>query len=317
VLLKIALLLGAAVGGIETSRIHYPFGNKPLPRWTGGALVGWERPAPLFYAFDKSGLQVGNITITVPQASEISVRRVTRGADGSYAAGGIAYLNTGPAAFLWRISADGQQQRAFPTLAYIPLEVTIAADGMIWTAGVEKETAKLEYENYVEHDIIRRFRPDGQPAGSWLRYPELKSTANTHPAHPSFLIATRDRVGWYPDRGRDYFEFSLEGEIIGRYPAAPMGPRQQLKGFALCDDGGAYASRETYRERGGAELWEVLALDRKTGTWNLVANTPKSKWGWIYGCEGDRVVSWSRGEGPGVVPLDFWKPEIRALTNPQ
>jgi hypothetical protein len=275
VLLKIALLLGAAAGGIETSRIHYPFESKPLRRWTGGALVGWERPTPLIYAFDKSGLQVGNITVTAPEASEIKVYRVTRGPDGSYAAGGVAYLNTGPAAFLWRISADGRQQKAFPTLAYIPLEVAIAPDGMVWTAGVQKETAKLEYEEYVEHDIVRRFRPDGQQAGSWLGYPELKNTANLHPAHQSFLIAVRDRVGWYPERGREYFEFSLDGRIVGRYPAAPMKARQQLKGFALCDDGGAYASRETYRERGGPELWEVLALDRKTGAWNLVANTAK------------------------------------------
>jgi hypothetical protein len=303
-LLKVALVAGALSGAMETSRLYYLFDGKPLPRWTGSALVGVERPAPLIYAFDKAGLQVGNITVTVPQTGEISVRRATRGRDGSYAFGGIAYLSSGAAAFLWHISPDGQKQKAFPMQAYVPVDVAIAPDGMIWTAGVQKETPKLSHENYVEHDIVRRFTPDGRPAGSWIPY-----RGGMHPAQYSFLLAGRDRVGWYPLYGREYLEFSLDGGIIGRYPAAPMSKGQNLKGFALCDDGGAYAGRETYGERGGPELWEVLMLDRQSGSWKLAANTPKSKWGWIYGCEGDRVVTWSRSEGPGVKVLDFWKPE--------
>jgi hypothetical protein len=303
-LLRTAFLAAALSGGVETIRIYHPFGDKPLPRWTGGALVGCEQPAPLIYAFDKSGLQVGNVTVRVPEASEINVRRATRGRDGSYAFGGIAYLNSGAAAFLWRVSPDGQRQQAFPTGAYIPVDVAVAADGMIWTAGVQKETAKLSHENYVEHDIVRRFHPDGRPAGSWVAY-----KGGLHLGQYSFLIAAPDRIGWYPLRGPEYFEFSPDGRILEQYPAAPMSKGQQLKGFALCDDGRGYAGRETYREKGGPELWEVLALDRNTRAWKIVGNTPKSKWGWIYGCEGDRLVTWSRSEGPGVMALDFWKPE--------
>jgi hypothetical protein len=303
-LLKIALL-AATLTGVETTKIYYAFDSKPLGRWTAGAYVGWEHPAPLIYAFDRHGQQIGNITVREPEASEVNIGRAVRAADGSYALAGYAYLNSGAAAFFWRISADGLQQKAFPTLAYIPQEITVAPDGHIWTAGVQKETARLSHENYAPHDIVHRYKADGTPAGSWLAYPELKTRDGGHPAQSSTLVAARDRVGWYPRYGNEYFEFSLDGKIIGRYPTVEA---KGVTGFALCESGAAYLSRQISGAK-GPERFEVFALDRQNRAWKPVANTPHTKWGMLYGCDGDQLVTWTRSEGPGVMPLDFWKPE--------
>src|SRR6476620_7545298 len=91
----------------ETTRIYYPFAGKPTGRWTFGALVGREDPAPVIYAFDKQAQQIGNFLIRTPiEASGMRVYRAVRAPDGGYAAGGIAYVPSGAAAYVWRISAD-------------------------------------------------------------------------------------------------------------------------------------------------------------------------------------------------------------------
>lgn len=86
-----------------------------------------------------------------------------------------------------------------------------------------------------------------------------------------------------------------------------MGPGQNVAGAALCDGGGLFVGRET-RGKEGAERWEVLALDRNAGTWRVVGGSPQSRWGLVYGCEGEQLVTWSRAGEGGVKELDFWAP---------
>jgi hypothetical protein len=293
---------------VETAKLYFPFGGKQVGRWTSGALVGVDTPAPVLYAFDKQGQQIGNIVIRTPaDASGYQIYRVVRGPDGTYAAGGIAYLPSGAAAYVWRISADGSQQQAIPTAPYIASEVVLAGDGSIWTAGAQKQTVKMSYEDYAEsHNVVRRYAPDGRLTGSWL---DWKSVARdrVHPAPGSFMLASRDRVGWYPPSGSQYIEFSLDGQIAGRYPTAPMASGQSLTGVALCSDGGLFAARQVRGAKGGPERWEVLTLDRSAGAWRPASDVPESRSGVLYGCEGDKLVTSTR-PGDGAKILDFWVP---------
>ena len=132
-----------------------------------------------------------------------------------------------------------------------------------------------------------------------------------HPANPSFLMATADRVVWYPVEAAEVVEFALDGQIRARYPTAPRGPKQEFTGAALCSDGGLFTGRETHGKEGSAELWEVLALDRASRTWRVAGNAPKSRWGWIYGCEGERLVTLSRTNPEQALELDFWALAVR------
>ena len=106
----------------------------------------------------------------------------------------------------------------------------------------------------------------------------------------------------------EYVEFSLDGKILGRYPTAPMGPGQSVAGAALCGGGGLFVGREPHASEASPERWEVLALDRSAGTWRVVGGSPESRWGLVYGCEGEQLVTWSHAGEGGVKELDFWTP---------
>jgi hypothetical protein len=139
IVFAVACAAFAGSAGAETTRIHFLFGGKQVGRWTSGALVGWDEPAPVVYAFDKRGEQIANITIRTPAAaSEIYVYQSVRAPDGSFALAGKAYVPSGVAALIWRISADGTQQKAFPTAPYIATDIAVTPDGMLWAAGVQK-----------------------------------------------------------------------------------------------------------------------------------------------------------------------------------
>jgi len=69
--------------------------------------------------------------------------------------------------------------------------------------------------------VLRRYDAEGKLVGS--------ANIETRPYYlsleTSFLISSRDRVGWL-NRGGEYVEFSLDGEEIGRYE----GPEGSLSG---------------------------------------------------------------------------------------
>jgi hypothetical protein len=308
-------LIGGETTTPETARIYYPFGGKQVGRWTFGALVGLEQPASVIYAFDKQAQQLGTFVIRTPgEASSIHLYRAVRAPDGGYAAGGIANLPSGAAAYVWRISADGLQQKAIPTSPYIAGDVAVAPDGMVWTAGVQKQTIRMSYEGYAEDwDIVHRYSADGRPAGSWLSSKSVKCTdGHWHGGATGLMLASANKVVWYPANANEYVEFSLEGKIAVRNPTAPVTARQRFSGAALCSGGGLFVGRETYGERGLPERFEVLGWDQATLSWRTVAGFPQSPRGWLYGCEADRLVTWSRTAADGATELDFWIPQASA-----
>lgn len=292
----------------HTIRIQYPLSGNPIGRWTAGTLVGWQQPAPVVHAHDCLARQIANITVRVPEASRFRLNRAIRAADGSFAAVGMADIASGAGAYIWRISADGESQRAIPTAPYGAKDVAVAPDGFIWTSGIQKQTVRMSYEDYAEnHDIVRRYTPDGRPAGSWLPWKSVKTKDGLHPGQASMIFASADRVGWYPVRAGEYVEFSFDGQILNRYPTAPAGSGQQFGGAALCDGGALFVGRTTRDTDGATIKWEVLRLDRDAGTWRVVAGAPQ-RGGWLYGCEGSRLVTWSPGERDAI-ELDFWQPD--------
>ena len=73
--------------------------------------------------------------------------------------------------------------------------------------------------------------------------------------------------------------------------------------------GGLFVGRETYDKEGSSERFDVLGWDRNTRSWRVVAGLPQSRWGWLYGCEGERLVTRSRAPVDGATEFDFWVPQ--------
>ncbi len=299
-----ALLAFAAIAAgaqIQTVRIHSAFAPGPLGRWTGGILVVRDHPSgPAIQTFDPRGRRE-IITLRVPEASEIRLYDAIRQPDGSFAAAGTAYVSSGAAAFVWRISAAGMRQNAIPTAPYVPDAVTVAPDGTLWTAGIQKQTVRLSFENFAEKfDVIRRFTPEGRPAGSWIDY---KSVSNWYAHATGLLAAAPDRVIWYPypKGAAEYYEFSLDGQSLRHYPGALMRQGEEFKGAALCG-GDLFVARQTPGTKG-----DIVKFDRNTRAWRPVSGAPGS-WSYLCGCDGVRLVTYSTG-GPGYQEFDFWTPE--------
>jgi hypothetical protein len=123
------------------------------------------------------------------------------------------------------------------------------------------------------------------------------------------MLASADKVVWYPPESNEYVEFSLDGTIAARNPTATVNARQRFSGAALCSGGRLFVGRVTHGGDGTPERFEVLSWGRSTRSWRVVANLPQSRSGWLYGCEGERLVSWSRTAADGAAELDFWRPQ--------
>jgi len=277
------------------TKIGYDFGGKPLPRWTGGVLAQLDdtvETAPVLRAFDKDGKQVLDLLITVPDARFIQVIDYARGLDGSLAISGTGYSGDGrAAAFLTRISSDGQQQKMIRTSPYVPYVVAVAADGTIWTAGWEIVDGVLVNPN---HDMIRHFDPSGRLLGSFIPRSSLEVYGNRlHPAERSHLVVSHDRIGWYSELSRVYIEFSPDGGVIDRYPTATLDVNRKVSGVGLCDDGSLFVSAISHGKP--QQPWQVLTLDRVNRNWHAVmpldSAARSSDFGVVFGCEGSALVT--------------------------
>jgi len=195
--------------------------------------------------------------------SVIEVYGVAGGADGALAVIGRANnSDSSREPFLAWISPDRKQQNVTQLNPYFPGAVAIAADGSVWTAGLVNVN-----DNIPDHMIIRRFDKSGKMLAAF--FPWKANPPHPHPADSSYLLASRDRVGWYlPLFGNGYFEFSLEGKLLGRFQGArPAGDRRyEITGAALSENDELLVSRWDRQAR----KWEVLCLDRAKRTWTPV-----------------------------------------------
>ncbi|MFB3778776.1 MAG: hypothetical protein ACE141_14255 [Bryobacteraceae bacterium] len=193
-------------------------------------------------------------------ASEIGVYDVAGGSDGALALIGYA-LTTDPqrAFFLAWISPDRAQQNVTRLNPYVAEAVAIAADGSIWTAGL----VNID-DNIPDHDVIRRFDRSGKLLGAF--FPWNADRPRAHPAGSSYLLPSRDRVGWYFPMGKGYVEFSLEGKILGQFRGLEKDDRQRITGAALSEDNKLVVSRRDYE----AKKWEAFALNRTARSWTPV-----------------------------------------------
>jgi len=274
-----------------TVDIPFNYGRSSVGRWSGGALLVVENAhsaAPIVRVFDRSGNVISNITFTIPGASLIHIYfgNSARGSDGTIAVGGSAYTNDSRGGtFVAWISSDGLQQRVFRVSPFAPYGVTVAADGTIWAAGRELIDGE---EVAPHHHIIRRFDKTGKMLSSMIPKSSLKIYDATHPAQKSYLVSSRDRIGWYSQSSREYIEFALDGTVLDRVKTAVIGENKLVGGVALCDNGGLFVSA-ILPSNSGAGGWEILALDRQRGEWLSI---PRSeKWGVVYGCDGTNLVS--------------------------
>jgi hypothetical protein len=205
-----------------------------------------------------------------------------RASDGRIGVCGTAYGADGSGApFVAIIAPDGSTQTVVRTAPYYPINLVFAADGSLWTDGKNGVDGK---ESDSEHVVIRRFGTDGKVRSGLL--PRSGFAIPDHPAKVSFLVSSRDRVGWYSATAKVYIEFALDGTEIQRYPTPSILP---IVSGALCEDNGFWVASSTKVDAAGHGT--LNRLDRQHGSWSaLTTREPK----YLSGCDGVELASKER-----------------------
>ncbi len=279
---------GLAIRG-SVEMAYNPIVGNPVSVWSGGAFISVDHArseAPIFRVFDENGRQLSEIKLTIPGARLINVYagRFARGLDGWLAVAGSAYSDDSRGGlFLALLSPDGRDRSLIRLNPFAPLALTVAGDGSIWMAGQEVVDGK---EGPPSHHVVRRFDRTGKMTASFVPRAELPD--GLHPADGSFLVAARDRVGWYSQRAKTYFEFTADGTPTARVRADLLAQRASFSGIALCEDGELYVGQHEGRATSGVKNWGIYRLVRGGDQWDFHPQSGRPAW--VLGCQGTSVA---------------------------
>ena len=277
-----------------------------IPEWGGSALVGidfnWTK-TPMLYAVDREGRR-DEVWLDLPRAETVYAHFATGGPDGAIAVVGQAESSDSRrGAFLIWVSPDRKRRTVIQIEPYFAQRVTLAGDGTIWTVGGLRDAARTDV---AKMNIIKRYDTTGKELASFHVSARARPAIAPDAASMSYLMASRDRVGWFTNGG-EYIEFSLDGKEIARFDGPPDLDFEQISGVGLDAENGLFVGRK------GDETFdfEVLELDRSSRAWKkaAVAGPNKPHWARILGFDGttlitmegsDKVHRYTRAKGEGV-----------------
>ena len=263
-----------------------------LPIWSGRSMLGLEINSSnqaLIYSVDRDGNRE-EVWVAIPDAGFIRIYCLAGTPDGAIVASGSAYFSNKAATFLAWISPDRKQQIVTRVWPYIPDAITTAPDGTVWAVGRIRDEANRwgDIQN-----IMRHYDRSGRMLGSWTLKPKriLKRMAGDG-TMVSYLVAAGDRIGWVTNAG-EYIEYSPYGVELDRFngPAGVEIEEPRLTGAALSSENELFVSVQSNKPRGGGS--QILALDRRTGTW--LSALPELK-GELAGVDGQLLVVTTVGE---------------------
>ncbi len=263
---------------VETAFIWDSF-----PRWEGRNLVGHlhnHSSGPVIYTIDQNGRRDETV-FTLKDGALINIHDLAASTDGEIAlvASALSADKRGTT-FFARISADRESQTITRTWPFCPSVVTFAPDGNVWIIGNMKSEDGTQD---LARNVLRRFDRSGKMLGSATLQVKGWRTAET-----SFLRASKDRVGWFAPEG-EYFEFSLDGSEIGRYPG-PEGAGVEFRnitGMVLSED-----SEVIVGHFGGTHA-EFVVLSREQRAWNSISVSKEHapSWAFVLGLDGTTLVT--------------------------
>ena len=310
--LRSGMILGAVgvsammafAGGLRPDAVtELPFTTSTVPPvWSGGALMRLEDSEtgrPRVEIFDKNGSKISALAITIPGAAYVNVLEgcFARGRDGTVAVCGAAYNTANQGfSFLAILPAGSDHSHIVRTSPYKARRVAVLADGSVWTLGHE---ASDGVETSPDHHVVRRYRADGKPAGSWLPNNSFASKLpKWHVSRYSEMAGSATRVGWVSQTAREYVEFDSSGQLTARVLMPPNElERHMITGLALCDDGRVVLGLQDHQST--AAPYQLFKLNRAQGVFRFMDTAERV--GSLIGCEeGKLAAAGNRLGGPVV-----------------
>jgi hypothetical protein len=226
-------------------------------------MVGSEERTsrePLLFTVDRDD-NLERIPLTIPEAGYLLLYSVAGGPDGSLAVVGRGFHVDGrQGSFVARIAPDRKSQTITRTWPYVGTRVTVAPDGLIWTAGwAEPSGSRTQY------NVFRVFDESGRSVREFVVLAKGRPDTPSDAVPYSVLKSSRDRVGWLTS-GWEYLEFSLDGREIGRLAGPLVSQDSNLGsiGLALSEDNRVVIG---ILVQGKHRMW---ALDRERQTWSSI-----------------------------------------------
>ncbi len=282
-----AALAQSRSGFVHERDIVTQFG-RVVPEWGASTLVGIDfnsSKTPMLYAVDREGRR-DEIWLDLPGAETIYAHFATGGPEGAIVVVGFAESSDSRrGAFLTWISPDRKRRTVMQLDPYFADRVTVAGDGTIWTVGGLREAQRAEV---TKMNILRRYDTSGKELASYHVRARARPATTPDATSTSYLMASRDRVGWFTNGG-EYIEFSLDGREIARFEGPPDVDFDQISGVGLDAENGLFVGRK------GDETFdfEVLELDRSSGAWKKAAVTGPNAphWARILGFDGTALIT--------------------------
>ncbi len=268
-------------------KIQYDLSTVLAGEWSGGALTVFtsnQTPAPVILSFDGNGHQLLPVILTIPEGETIDIHDTARGLDGTLAACGNAYDHTGRGSgFLAIFNPTGDKANIVRLYPYSPSRITIAADGAIWTAGLELTNARDSTP--PASGVVRHFDRTGKLIGSLI-------PRSAFPSHfmveYGVLRSAPGRVGWYTGPphgpGSRYYEI-LDGGTVREYLAIDIQEHEFVTGLALTGDGRTYVTIQD-----GAAKQRLLSTGGPSQGWTVESPGPLGRFSPLYGADGNRLV---------------------------
>jgi len=288
--LTVQPVLAQRTRSLELDRDVYTPVWQTMPKWRGKLLLRVEKndtKAPVIDALDRDGYHE-DILFDIPDSSLVGVTGTGASSDGSIVVGGYAFsADSRRASLIAWIAPDRQRRTVIRTVPFEATAVTLAADGTIWAVGNTWDNVKRANNT---KNVIQRYDTAGKLLSS-LKVVELESPARIHgdANERSYLMASRDRVGWFTNSNQ-YIEFSLDGIELNRFDG-PTGIEDSTPpdGVALSDANDLVVGRKVGKGRGT----ELLVLDRPTREWVPISVPGQKPGAWlaVFGFDGTTLVA--------------------------
>jgi hypothetical protein len=258
---------------LDTGSVPSTAFQRGLGKWSHGSYIRLDKSqlaVPAFYTFSPDGKLLSSVDFTIPNAERVYVDDFDIGLDHSIIVCGDAWSADGQVAyFIARVSSDGQKSQLIRTTPYWPHLISVAPDGTIWTVGSEIVFNKAGQAAKVnpEANVLRHFNLSGALIES--AFPK-SAFSNTTQFMKGYLVATKDRVGWYEGTtgSGEYTELLLATKVTNRYAGLPGGITDRVSGFTLTDNDQVFLTHDVWA--GNARQRVLYTLDRSAGNWSVI-----------------------------------------------
>ena len=274
-----------------SSSVFYHGSGKPLPSWSGGALVGVDdnnTSAPELHLFDKSGEKKEDIRFSIDGSSTVVLTHWTHASSGLLAVTGWTADRDGrSASFVAWTKGNRAKFTVLRTGNYSPSGIAITDDQSVWAVGADDGKSEGKSVRFApDVSAFRRWDPSGKLIGAYLpqsSFPDPLSLVRggTHQVFSS----GGDRVGWLDIQGKRYIEISSGGAVTDLQNLSF--PDQKWGGtffLALTSGGG-----RPYVAANGTS-WGLWELDVSSRMFNLIASGPAKGHFFLVGADGPYLV---------------------------